>query len=75
MVELHTMNNEVFKCNILFTFFENNKNFIVFMDQDEEVLATYYDIDDDKLMISPIMSDEDFDIVDREIDRRIGSNV
>ena len=45
------------------------------MDQDEEVLASYYDIDDDKLLISPIMSDDDFDIVDREIDRRIGSNV
>ncbi len=75
MIELHTVNNEVFKCNLLFTFYENNKNFIVFMDQDEEILATYYDIDDDKLMITPITSDEDFDIVDREIDRRIGSNV
>ena len=61
--------------DVLFTFYENDKNFIVFMDQDEEVLASYYDIDDDKLLISPIMSDDDFDIVDREIDRRIGSNV
>ncbi len=75
MIELHTVDNEVFRCNILFTFFENNKNFIVFMDQDEEILATYYDIDDDKLLISPILSDEDFDIVDREISRRIGNNV
>ena len=75
MIELHTIDNEVFKCDLLFTFYENNKNFIVFMDQDEDVLASYYDIDDDKLLIFPIMSDEDFDIVDREIDRRIGSNV
>ena len=75
MIELHTVDNEVFRCNILFTFFENNKNFIIFMDKDEEILATYYDIDDDKLLISPILSDEDFDIVDREISRRIGNNV
>lgn len=75
MIELHTVDNEVFKCNILFTFYENDKNFIVFMDQEEEILATYYDVDDDKLLISPILSDEDFNIVDREIERRIGSNV
>ena len=75
MIELHTRDNEVFKCDILFTFYENEKNFIVFMDEDDEVLASYYDIEDDKLMISPILSDEDFDIVDREIDRRVGNNV
>ena len=75
MIELHTRDNDVFKCDILFTFYENEKNFIVFMDEDDEVLASYYDIEDDKLLISPILSDEDFDIVDREIDRRIGNNV
>ena len=75
MIELHTVDNEVFKCNILFTFYENNKNFIVFMDQEEDILATYYDVDDDKLIISPILSDEDFNIVDREINRRVGNNV
>ncbi|MEE3343152.1 MAG: hypothetical protein VZS44_03590 [Bacilli bacterium] len=75
MIELHTIDDEVFKCNILFTFYENNKNFIVFMDQDDDVLATYYDIDGDKLIISPITNDQDFDIVDREINRRIGTNV
>lgn len=75
MIDLYTNDNEVFKCDILFTFYENNKNFIVFMDQDEDILATYYDVVDDKLLITPIISDEDFEIVDREIDRRIDSSV
>lgn len=75
MIELHTKDNEIFKCDILFTFYENEKNFIVFLDDEEEILASYYDIDGDKLLISPIMNDDDFDIVDREIQRRIGNDV
>ena len=72
MIDLYTKDNNIFKCDILFTFYENNRDFIVFLDKDEDVLASYYSLDNDKILISPITSDTDFDIVDREIERRLG---
>ena len=72
MINLYTKDNNIFKCNILFTFYENNKNFTVFLGKEEDVLASYYSLDEDKAFISPIMNDSDFDIVDREIERRLG---
>lgn len=68
MIEIYDKNNKKLECEILFTFKDNNKQFIVYMDNEEDILSSYYDINDDKLIITPITSDEDFDIVDKYLE-------
>ncbi len=59
-----------YKCNFLFNFEHNNKNFIVYSDNDDDILASFYEVSEGKIIISPIYDDNDFDIVDQEIARR-----
>lgn len=68
MIEIYDKNNKKLDCEILFTFEENNKQFIVYMDQEEDILSSYYEVEDDKLIITPIISDEDYDIVDKYLE-------
>lgn len=68
MIEVYNENNEKIKCEVLFTFKDNNKQFIVYMDNEDDILSSYYKVEDDKLIIMPIISDKDYDIVDKHLE-------
>ena len=68
MIEVYDKYNKKLECEILFTFKDNNKQFIVYMDKEDDILASYYEIEDDKLIITPITSDLDYDIVDKYLE-------
>lgn len=73
MFNIYDINNKKIECEILFTFTKNNKNFIVYYDDEQEILASYYIINEDKTIISPITDDIDFDLVDEEINKRMNN--
>lgn len=68
MIEIYDKNNKKLECEILFTFKDNSKQFIVYIDKEEDILSSYYEREDDKLIIRPIISDEDYDIVDKYLE-------
>lgn len=68
MIEVYNENNEKIKCEVLFTFKKDNKQFIVYMDNEDDILTSYYKIDDNKLIITPITKEEDYDIVDKHLE-------
>lgn len=68
MIEVYDKNNKKLECEVLFTFNNNNKQFIVYIDKEDDILASYYEIEDDKLIIRPITSDLDYDIVDKYLE-------
>lgn len=69
MIEVYDINNKVIKCELLFTFEKNNKNFIVYMDSDDNILSSYYKKLDGKFIIMPIDDEEDYDLVDAELEK------
>lgn len=68
MIQVYDKNNKKLECEILFTFSSNNKQFIVYMDNEEDILSSYYEINDDKIIITPITSDLDYDMVDKYLE-------
>ena len=69
MIEVFDNNNRKLKCEVLFTFQKDNKSFVVYKDDEDDVLASYYKIDGDKMIILPILEDNDYDIVDAELEK------
>lgn len=69
MVEVYDINCQQIKCELLFTFEKNNKNFIVYKDKEDDILASYYKKDGDKFIIMPITEEEDYDLVDIELEK------
>ncbi len=69
MIEIYDLNNQIIKCEVLFTFEKNNKNFIVYKDGEDDVLASYYKKEEDKLIIMPINDETDYDVVDMELEK------
>lgn len=69
MIEVFDINNKLIKCELLFTFEKNNKHFIVYTDNEDDILASYYKKLDDKLIIMPITDDEDYNLVDIELEK------
>jgi len=69
MVEVYDIDNNIIKCELLFTFKKNNKSFIVYRDSEDEILASYYKKEADKIVIMPIDDDGDYDIVDLELEK------
>ena len=67
MIEIYDDNKNKFNCEILFTFDDYNKSFIVYEDEEDNILASYYKIEDDKMIITPITDDKDYDIVDKKL--------
>lgn len=63
-----------YKCDFLFNFEYGNKNFIVYLDNEKDIMASFYEMEEGRIIISPIYEDSDFDIVDREIARRRENN-
>lgn len=69
MIEIYDMDHGRIMCEVLFTFEKNNKKFVVYKDKDEEILASYYKEEDGKLIVEPILLDDDYDIVDLELEK------
>lgn len=69
MIEVYDINNQKIKCELLFTFEKDNKKFLVYKDKQDDILASYYKKEDDKLIIMPITNDADYDIVDIELEK------
>ena len=68
MIEVYYKDNKKLECEVLFTFDSNNKQFIVYMDEEENILSSFYEIKDNKLVLTPITSDLDYDIVDKYLE-------
>jgi len=69
MIEVYDINNKVIKCELLFNFEKNNKNFIIYMDSDDNILSSYYKNENGKFIIMPIDDEEDYDLVDAELEK------
>ena len=69
MIQVYDVNNQLIKCELLFTFTKGNKNFIVYKDKEDDILASYYKKVDDKLVIMPIVDESDYDLVDVELEK------
>ena len=65
MDELGEMHNYT----ILDRFTKNNKNYLIYQeDGNEDLLASLYEYQDDKLKLIPIEDEKDFDIVDEYLE-------
>lgn len=69
MIEVYDVNNKKMKCEVLFTFERENKKFIVYKDKEDDILASYYKSEGDKLILIPISEDKDYDLVDMELEK------
>jgi len=69
MIELYDNNNQKKQYEVLFTFNHENKSFIVYKDEEDDILASYYKKENDKIFIAPITDDKDYDIVDKNIEK------
>lgn len=69
MIEIYDINNQKINCELLFTFEKNNKNFIVYKDNEDDILSSYYKNEEDKLIIMPITDEADYDLVDIELEK------
>lgn len=74
MFQVYDKNNKKIECEIIFTFEKNNKNFIVYYDDEDDILASYYKLEGEKAIIFPITDDNDFDLVDEEIAKRMNDD-
>lgn len=74
MFNVYNEKNQKINCEILFTFSEKNKNFIIYKDDLNNILASYYNIFKNKVIILPITNDNDYDIVDNKLEEWRNSN-
>ncbi|MDD4733928.1 MAG: DUF1292 domain-containing protein [Bacilli bacterium] len=69
-------NGEEIKCDILFTFENDNKNYVVYTDNttDEEgelvILASLYTLEDDNIILEEIKTDAEWDLVDEKLEEK-----
>lgn len=63
------VNNEIKNFIIIDKFSANNKNYIIYKEENsEEIYSSLYEIINDDIKIIPIESDVDYDIVDDYLD-------
>ena len=74
MFKVYDKNNNEINCKVIFTFEKNNKNFVVYYDDEEDILASYYKLENDKAIIYPITDEIDFDLIDEELKKRMNNN-
>lgn len=67
MFNIFDESNNKIECEVLFTFNENGKNFIVYKDNEGDILASYYENYKDKIVVLPITIESDYDIVDKKL--------
>lgn len=65
-------NGQKVKCKIHFAFNKNNINYIVYTDYVDEFLASRYKIENNNIVIKPIETEEEWNIIDKEISERYG---
>lgn len=71
MFSIYDLDNNKIECEVLFSFENNNKNYLVYVDSNNDVLASLYkDNGDNTITIFPIIDDKDYDIVDMELAKR-----
>lgn len=70
MITIYDIDNNPIKCKILFNFQKGNKRYIVFRDNENNILASLYGVQDHQLLLWPIKDDTDFDVVDKELEER-----
>lgn len=58
------------KLNVLFIFENNNKQYVVYKDSLDEICASILGTDGDDIAFYPINTDEEWDLVERELERR-----
>lgn len=68
MFKIFNENNEIVECEVLHMFSKDGKDYIVYVDNEGDVLASFCEIKDNRLIISKISDDLDFDIVDKELE-------
>lgn len=68
MIEVYYKDNKKLECEVLFTFDSNNKQFILYMDEEENILSSFYEIKDNKIILTPITNELDYDIVDKYLE-------
>lgn len=70
-------NNQVIPCEVIFTFSNNEINYVIYTDNkyDEDknlnILASRYEIKDGNVILSNIEKEEEFDLIDQEIEKRL----
>lgn len=69
MIEIYDNNKQKIECEILFTFNKDNKSFIVYKDKEDDILASYYKKDENNILIEPILDDNDYSLVDEELEK------
>ena len=69
MIEIYDNNNNKIECEILFTFNNSNKSFIVYRDKEDDILASYYKKEGENILIEPILDDTDYSLVDEELEK------
>ena len=69
MIEIYDNNNNKIECEILFTFNKDNKSFIVYKDKEDDILASYYKKEGENILIEPILDDNDYSLVDEELEK------
>lgn len=76
--EIKKANNQVIPCEVIFTFENNNTNYVVYTDnkKDEDgdlnLLASRYEEKEDKITLLNIETDEEFVMVDQMIALKMG---
>lgn len=58
------------KLNVLFIFENNNKQYVVYKDSLDEISASILGTDNEDIVFYPINTDEEWDLVERELERR-----
>lgn len=55
------------KYNVLFTFNKNNINYIIYTNNEEEILASRYKLENNNLILEPIETTQEWDMIDKEL--------
>lgn len=62
-----TTNNKENKYNVLFTFKKNNIDYIVYTNEQDEILASRYKLENNNLILEKIETEQEWDMIDKEL--------
>ncbi len=74
-IVLESIDGTKIKATLLFTHFDYNfsKNYIVYL-VDNDLLASSYELVDDKYIINDDLSSSEYDMIDKIIESKMGEN-
>ncbi len=76
--EIKKSNGQIIPCEVIFTFEDNNINYVVYtdnkLDQDGDlnILSSRFEIQNDKVVLSNIETEEEYALVERKIAEIVG---